>query len=70
MANDKKATSCHVHKATSYSINSVEQVSIHYDETYDDYIVVVNSVEPELRFTLAQLELLITAAGDVVEMDR
>ena len=59
----------YVHKATSYSVNSVEQVSIHYDEAYDDYIIVINSVEPALHCTLAQLELIITAASDVVEMD-
>ena len=59
----------YVHKATSHSVNSVENVAIYYNNTWDDYLIVINDAEPPFHCTLSQLELLITAATDVVEMD-
>lgn len=55
------------HKATSDSFNGAERVVIYYSKVEDDYLLVIND-EQGWTFTKAQLELIVHAGGDVLEM--
>ena len=61
------------HKATSDSFNGAERVVIYYSKVEDNYLVVIGnpdheSLLHEVYVTKAQLELLIHAGTDVIEM--
>jgi hypothetical protein len=55
------------HKATSDSFNGAERVVIYYSKTEGDYILVINE-DTILTITKAQLELVVHAGTDVLEM--
>ena len=61
------------HKATSDSFSGAERVVIYYSKVEDNYLVVVGnpdyeSLLREVYVTKGQLELLIHAGTDVIEM--
>jgi hypothetical protein len=62
------------HKATNESINATDKVSIHYSDTSDSYMVCVHAdpgprADKTLYLSKAQLELLVQAGTDTLEMD-
>ena len=56
------------HKATSDSFNGAERVVIYYSKVEDNYLIVYNGVDQGFIVTKAQLELLVHAGTDVIEM--
>lgn len=61
------------HKATSDSFNGAERVVIYYSKVEDNYMVVFGnpdheSLLHEAYFTKEQLELVVHAGTDVLEM--
>ena len=56
------------HKATSDSFNGAERVVIYYSKVEDNYLIVYNEMEHRFIVTKAQLELIIHAGTDVIEM--
>ncbi len=61
------------HKATNESINATDKVSIYHSDDFGDYMVYVYANQEEdgktLYLSKAQLELLLQAATDTLEMD-
>lgn len=55
------------HKATSDSFNGAERVVIYYSKREDDYLLVINGDWHD-TITKSQLELIIHAGTDVIEM--
>lgn len=62
----------YVHKATSDSFNGAQTVVIYYSKVEDDYIIHVEKEDFEeidrLYVTKSQLELIVHAGTDVIEM--
>ena len=56
------------HKATSESFNGAETVAIYYSKVEDNYILCINNFDTLLTVTKAQLELVVHAGTDVLEM--
>ena len=64
------------HKATSDSFNGAESVVIYYSKVEDDYLIVLSDPHHEcdacggelVYVTKAQLELIVHAGSDVIEM--
>lgn len=55
------------HKATSDSFNGAERVVIYYSKVEDDYLLHITG-EVFVNVTKGQLELIVHAGGDVLEM--
>lgn len=62
------------HKATSEGFNGGEKVSIYYSSTNNDYLVYVYANQEafgkKIYVSKAQLELIIHAGTDVIDMEK
>jgi spermidine/putrescine-binding protein len=62
------------HKATSESFNGADKVSIHHSSVTNQYSIYVHANQEEeykvINVSKAQLELIVHAGTDVLDMDK